>query len=100
MEEAEYGLMDAAEGGMWWYRALHARLCHALAPVRGTVLDAGCGTGGLLAVLLARRPDLTGVGVEWDMAAAWRARAKSGAAVARGSVNALPLAGDSVDAAV
>ena len=48
MELREYELMDAAEGRMWWYRALHVRLCDALAGVRGRVLDAGCGTGGLL----------------------------------------------------
>ena len=58
MEPAEYALMDAVEDRMWWYRALHARLLDALADVRGDVLDAGCGTGGLLARLSAERPDL------------------------------------------
>jgi len=100
MEPAEYQLMDAAEGRMWWYRALHARLCDALLHVRGRVLDAGCGTGGFLAVLRAQRPDLIRFGLEWDAQAATRARAKSAAIVARGSVNALPFANDSFDATV
>jgi SAM-dependent methyltransferase len=100
MEAAEYALMDAAEDGMWWYRALHARLCDALGDARGRVLDAGCGTGGFLTVLAGRRPDLIRFGVEWDPRAAERAREKSGAAVARGSVNALPFGDDSFDAAV
>jgi SAM-dependent methyltransferase len=100
METAEYALMDAAEDSMWWYRALHARLLDALDGVRGRVLDAGCGTGGLLAVLRRQRPDLELVGVEWSHAAARRAVAKSHAAVARASVAALPLADSSVDAAV
>jgi SAM-dependent methyltransferase len=100
MEPAEYALMDAAEDGMWWYRALHARLLDALDGVRGTVLDAGCGTGGLLAALARQRPDLALLGVEWSAAAAARARAKSGAAVARGRIESLPLASDSIDAAV
>jgi SAM-dependent methyltransferase len=100
MEAAEYALMDAAEDRMWWYRALHTRLVDALEGVRGRVLDAGCGTGGLLAALAARRPDLSLVGVEWSHRAAARAAAKSGAPVARGSVMALPLADGSVDAAV
>ncbi len=39
-------------------------------------------------------------GVEWDPMAAARARAKSGAAVARGSVNALPFRDGAFDAAV
>ena len=71
-----------------------------LRDIRGRVLDAGCGTGGLLAALRTRRPDLIGFGVEWDDRAAARAREKSAAAVARGSVNALPFADNSFDAAV
>jgi len=100
MEPAEYALMDAAEDRMWWYRALHIRLRDVLGDVRGRVLDAGCGTGGLLAHLLADRPDLIRFGLEWDAHAAVRARSKSGAAIVRGSVNALPFGDDSFDAAV
>ena len=85
---------------MWWYRALHARLADALAGVRGRVLDAGCGTGGLLAVLRAAHPALALTGVEWSDNAAQRAAEKSGAAIARGSVNALPFAAASFDAVV
>ncbi|MFL5332568.1 MAG: class I SAM-dependent methyltransferase [Geminicoccaceae bacterium] len=83
--------MDAAEGGMWWYKALHARMLDALSGIEGDVLDAGCGTGGLLASLRARRPAFRLVGLEWQATAAGRAAAKSGAAVVRGSVNALPF---------
>jgi SAM-dependent methyltransferase len=100
MEAAEYALMDAAEDRMWWYRALHARLLDALDGVQGRVLDAGCGTGGLLAALAARRPDLSLVGVEWSPTAAVRAAAKSAVPVVRGSIAALPLADGSVDAAI
>jgi SAM-dependent methyltransferase len=100
MEPSEYALMDAEEDRMWWYRTLHTRLCDALAGTQGRVLDAGCGTGGFLAVLGSRRPDLTRVGVEWDALAAPRARDKSGAAIVRGSVNTLPFADASFDAAV
>jgi ubiquinone/menaquinone biosynthesis C-methylase UbiE len=100
MEPHEYALMDAVEGRMWWYRALRARLGDALAGVRGRVLDAGCGTGGLLAALRQTHPALDLVGLEWSDAAARRAREKSGAAIARGSVNALPFAAASFDAVV
>jgi SAM-dependent methyltransferase len=100
MDPAEYALMDAAEASMWWYRALHAHLSGALADVHGRVLDAGCGTGGFLAALRVSRPDLLRVGIEWDGDAAARARWKSGAAVVRGKVGALPFADDSFDAAV
>ncbi|HYF08073.1 MAG TPA: class I SAM-dependent methyltransferase [Acetobacteraceae bacterium] len=93
MEPAEYSLMDVAEERMWWYRALHARAASALLRrpgPEGPVLDAGCGTGGLLKRLAARvrRPVC---GVEYDWGAAARARTKSGAPVAAGTVNALPF---------
>jgi SAM-dependent methyltransferase len=85
---------------MWWYRALHRRLLDALADVRGAVLDAGCGTGGLLARLRLERPDLRLTGLEWAEVASRRAAAKSGAPVVRGSVNTLPFADASFDAAI
>jgi SAM-dependent methyltransferase len=100
VDPAEYALMDEAEDRMWWYRALHSRLLEALGDVRGRVLDAGCGTGGLLAKLRVERPDLIRIGLEWNLQSALRARSKSGAAVARGSVNSLPFGNDSFDAAV
>jgi ubiquinone/menaquinone biosynthesis C-methylase UbiE len=100
MEPLEYALMDEAESRMWWYRALHARLLHALEGISGPVLDAGCGTGGFLAALRERWPDLKLFGVEWAGIAAARAMAKSGVAIVRGSVNALPFADSSFAAAV
>ena len=98
METSEYDLMDAAEAGMWWYRALHIRLLRALEPVRGTVLDAGCGTGGFLERLGAERPDLQRVGVDLFPRAAARAAAKSGAVTACSSIQALPFPDAAFDA--
>ena len=95
VEPAEYQLMDEAEDGLWWYRALHARVLDALDPRRaatGPVLDAGCGTGGFLARLRRARPDDRAVGLEFNPDAAARARAKAGVPVAVGSVNAVPFA--------
>jgi SAM-dependent methyltransferase len=100
MEAGEYMLMDAAEGSMWWYRALHARLLQELLPIRGQVLDAGCGTGGFLALLRSRRQDLKTIGLEWNANAALRACEKSGCPVVRGDVNLLPFASASFDAVV
>jgi SAM-dependent methyltransferase len=100
MEPAEYALMDATEDQMWWYRALHARILAALANVRGSVLDAGCGTGGLLARLATGRPDLRLTGLEWFESASLRAAAKSGATIVRGSINAAPFADASFDAVI
>lgn len=119
MEPAEYALMDAVEDRMWWYRAVHVRVIDTLlarrpvpdgpapgdpAPEEGPILDAGCGTGGLLRRLRddadgGLRPPLL-VGVEYNPAAAARARAKSGAAVAAGDLNSLPFPDGAFAAAV
>jgi len=99
VEPAEYELMDAAEARMWWYRALHARVRDALAGIDGRVLDAGCGTGGLLSALAGRSGlDLTGL--EPSAFGARRSRQKSHARIVRGTINALPFAPASFDAAV
>ncbi len=95
MEAAEYALMDQAESRMWWYRALHTRLAAALADIDGPVLDAGCGTGGLLATL-----PRACFGLEYFEPAAHLAAAKSGASICVGSINALPYADSSFAAAV
>lgn len=89
MEPDEYARMDTVESSMWWYRALHSRLLIALAEGSGPILDAGCGTGGLLARIGRSREAF---GLEWHAAAAALAAAKSGRPIARGSINALPFA--------
>lgn len=93
VDAEQYALMDAVEDGMWWYRALHARVESAVVgcSLPGPLLDAGCGTGGTLARLAAARTGRSLVGIEYRAAAAQRAAGKSGAAVAAGTVDALPL---------
>lgn len=87
--------MDAVEDRMWWYRAAHAQILSALArrpgPVGRAVLDAGCGTGGLLRRLRGAQPARALVGVDYHVRAADRARAKSRAPVAGADVGALPF---------
>lgn len=95
MEPDEYARMDEVEARMWWYRALHARLLDALDASPGPVLDAGCGTGGFLAVLARAQPSRVAFGLEWHAQAAAIAAAKSARPVARGSINELPFAGHS-----
>nr|WP_305123145.1 class I SAM-dependent methyltransferase [Roseomonas sp. GC11] len=87
--------MDRAEDGMWWYRALRSRAAAALrgqAPPPGPWLDVGCGTGGLLRHLAAAFPGQALAGLEYNPAAAARAAAKSGAAIAAGDAARLPFA--------
>jgi SAM-dependent methyltransferase len=103
MEAGEYQRMHEAEGGMWWYRALHARLLDALAEqpaASGPILDAGCGTGGFLALLSREQPARATFGVEWHPRAAAIAAGKSGRPIVRGSVNELPFAGDAFETVI
>jgi len=96
VEPVEYERMDAAEDRLWWYRALHAQLLDAFGktalPPGAAVLDAGCGTGGLLKRLGAIAPERTRIGLDHEAVAATRAVRKSGAPVVLGSVDALPFA--------
>lgn len=51
----EYERMHAVERRLWWYRLLHGKVVRAIrafGPVKNpAILDAGCGTGGLLEAL-------------------------------------------------
>lgn len=99
MERVEYHRMAILEATMWWYRALHARLLDRVArlglPPGARLLDAGCGTGGLLSRLAAARPDLDLQGLEYDPEAVALARGKlppgqDPEKLRVGSVNAMP----------
>lgn len=95
MEEQEYAKMAALEGRMWWYIALHRNLLFVLKRnllnVRGPVLDAGCGTGGLLASLRSAFPGMQVVGLDLYRDGLVCTRTKSGSPVIVGSVNELPF---------
>jgi len=83
---------------MWWFAAIHANLLMLLRrtlpkPAGGRpLLDAGCGTGGLLARLRERFPAARAVGLDADETACLWAAEKSALPVCAGSVNALPFA--------
>ncbi len=103
MERREYELMAAVEDRAWWFHGLHLNLiaaCSHAAPSRPNlvILDAGCGTGGLLARLGRELPQLCRFGVELDGLAAATARDKSGAIIAVGSTTALPFRESAFDA--
>ncbi len=97
MERAEYEHMHAVEDRMWWYRGLRTladqMLTRALArpTAGGAVLDAGCGTGGMLARLGPAVGGRITLGLEYDALAASLAASKSRRPVAVGSVNEMPV---------
>jgi SAM-dependent methyltransferase len=102
LDRAEYKKLEQVEDRMWWFAAAHANLLDLYgrmtksSPADGAMskplLDAGCGTGGLLAKLAAAYPGGFVIGLDVDPFAAGRARRKSGRPVCVGSVNALPFA--------
>ena len=54
MQEREYDTLRQLEDYHWWYAGKRDLVCSNIAPPSGPalqILDAGCGTGGMLAVL-------------------------------------------------
>jgi ubiquinone/menaquinone biosynthesis C-methylase UbiE len=96
MERVEYALMNTLEEDFWWYRALHAVIAQRIQalqlPAGANVLDAGCGTGGMLKYLAQHAAQYRYKGLEWHAEAASMAEQKTGFAITQGSVNAMPFA--------
>ena len=82
---------------MWWFAAVHGNIAmlyrRATRQLPGArrLLDAGCGTGGLLGRLAREVPEAVTLGLDADEIACRWAAGKSGRPVCAGSVNALPF---------
>lgn len=119
MEVDEYRRMAAVEDEMWFYRALHAHLEGELvagieAPrmasrspgnvpavaERIRILDAGCGTGGLIRRLEPRHRDWTWTGVDVEPVAIDLARSRCKSEIVQASLLELPFDADVFDAVV
>jgi SAM-dependent methyltransferase len=97
VEREEYEKLDQVEDRMWWFAALHGNLLTLASRLRleivdRPILDAGCGTGGLLRQLARRYPKAVLLGLDCDPLACARAAAKSARSVCAGSVNEMPFA--------
>jgi len=104
MEPAEYRKMAEVEDRMWYFRSLHAHV-HRLLQARlgarpAAVLDAGCGTGGLIRHLGERDPQWTLTGIDQAGLACELARSRCRAPIVEGSVTALPFGAAVFDAIV
>ena len=96
MERSEYERLDIVEDRMWWFAAMHRNLLMLArrTPVGSQglpILDAGCGTGGLLACLAQEYRNEAIFGLEFDFSACIRATGKSARPVCAGSVNEIPF---------
>jgi SAM-dependent methyltransferase len=104
MQPDEYRKMAGVEDTMWYYRALH---CHVARSLTGRlslscprVLDAGCGTGGLVRHLHKVQPTWQLTGLDFSPLACELARECMGSEIVQGSIAALPFADAQFDAVV
>lgn len=105
MNTEEYLKLTEVEDAMWYFRSLHEHVRRELAAVLRTgsrVLDAGCGTGGLILRLRSNQPHWRFSGIDFMPLAVDLARRRCGAGVDLevASVTALPAPADSADAVV
>ncbi len=103
MQPEEYRKMAGVEDTMWYYRALHRHVARELTremPVAARVLDAGCGTGGLLRQLHRVRPDWQMTGLDFAPLACELARERTGGEIVQGSISLLPFPDATFDAVV
>jgi ubiquinone/menaquinone biosynthesis C-methylase UbiE len=100
MESAEYTLMQEMEETMWWYHGLHANVLQAIAayaPGFKDLLDAGCGTGGMLKLIRDTHPAGRLHGLDISEQACAAAHDKSRASIVVGSADALPYPDQAFD---
>ena len=100
MKPEEHDIMRAVEDHYWWYQALRQHVADSIAPVAAkfSVLDAGCGSGGMLAGLRAKFPqaELTGIDESEHAIALCRER-NTGAQLLEAGVHELPFPSDAFD---
>lgn len=97
VDATEHAILRAAEDQHWWYRTLHRQVLGALAGLQASahVLDAGCGTGGMLSQLRG----FESYGVDLSAAAVEYCRQRGLPRIVPASTHELPF-GDQVFDAV
>jgi ubiquinone/menaquinone biosynthesis C-methylase UbiE len=100
MSPEEHDIMRAVEDHYWWYQALREHVVAAIEHAAPTfsLLDAGCGSGGMLKLVRQKFPaaHLTGVDQSAHALELTAARA-TGAKLLAASVSELPFPGNSFD---
>jgi len=106
VERSEYEIMFSVEDGHWWFRCQRMMAEHFLKKHRasrtGRILDAGCGTGGMLRFLDRRREGSGAygpmVGIDASRCAVELCRRGGSRNVLRASVTLMPFKRGSFDA--
>jgi SAM-dependent methyltransferase len=105
MEQEEYLRLAAVEDFSWYFHALHGHVWRELSRRLGddaAILDAGCGTGGLIRRLASRRAGWAWTGVDLSPLAIELAQHRCGAVadLRIASVTSLPFKDCDFDAVV
>lgn len=106
MNEDEYVKLAEVEDRMWYFRSLHRHVVRELArrhvPPTAAVLDAGCGTGGMILRLREQRPGWRWSGIDFMPLACELARKRCGPGtdIRQASITALPFADESFEVVV
>lgn len=100
MQLDEYRKLAEVEDNMWYFHALNQRMIIPLSPWRGKtakLLDAGCGTGGLIRALHKHEPLWSITGLDFSPLACSLARERTGVDIVEGSITDLPFPDQSFD---
>ncbi len=100
MDPREHDIMRSVEDHYWWYQALRQHVAESIAPARPdfSLLDAGCGSGGMLSVVREIFPEAHLTGIDESKHAVELAAARGlGAELLQASVHELPFPGNSFD---
>ena len=100
MTPQEHDIMRSVEDRYWWYQALRQHVAASIPPVppHFSLLDAGCGTGGMLDVVRQKFPDADLTGVDASSHAIELAAARNLNATLRpANVHDLPFAENNFD---
>lgn len=103
MQPPEYHMLRMVEDRHWWHSVLRGLVLDVVSdrlPPRGYVLDAGCGTGGMLACLRDKKPCLDTEGVDASGVAVQHCRERGLTQVRLGTVHALPYEKEVFDAVI
>ena len=103
MQIDEYRKLAEVEDSMWYFHALNRRMLLPLAQLakhEASVLDAGCGTGGLIKALQHYEPRWKITGLDYSPIACAFASERTTVAIKEGSIEALPFSEKQFDAVV
>jgi SAM-dependent methyltransferase len=105
MLQREYDTMRRVEDTYWWYRILRTEVEDDLASRFGgsracRLLDAGCGTGGMLDALRDAHPEWETTGLDFSAVAVEYCRGRGFADVIKGSMDEMPFPDTSFDVVI